>query len=96
MHAARLGFQCLALLETKHLDLPIQDPAGSWLRTVRAGDVPFEEWLDRCVQLDRKLSYFEDSTRIGPGPDRERIEAWSARVQGRRGPGPARSCGCAR
>ena len=56
MHAARLGFQCLALLETKHLDLPIQDPAGSWLRTVRAGDVPFEEWLDRCVQLDRKLS----------------------------------------
>jgi hypothetical protein len=80
MHAARLGFQCLELLETKHLDLPIQGPAGSWLRAVRAGDVPFEEWLDRCVQLDRKMSYFEDYTRIGPGPDRERIESWSARV----------------
>lgn len=44
MHCARLGFQCVELLTTGALALPIQGEPADWLRAVRYGNVPFEEW----------------------------------------------------
>ena len=35
MHCARLGFQCLELLGTGRLELPIQGEPADWLRAVR-------------------------------------------------------------
>ena len=52
MHCARLGFQCIELLTTQQLELPIQGEAADWLRAVRRGDVPFQEWWRKVVDLD--------------------------------------------
>lgn len=36
MHCSRLGFQCIELLTTGRLSLPIQGEPADWLRAVRA------------------------------------------------------------
>lgn len=76
MHCARLGFQCVELLDTKRLQLPIQGEAGDWLRAVRYGEVPFQEWWDRCLDLDKRMSYRQDYTKLPSGPDVDRIQSW--------------------
>ena len=57
MHCARLGFQCLELIQTGGLELPMPNghPTGDWLRALRRGDVSFDEWWDTVLQLDRML-----------------------------------------
>jgi hypothetical protein len=75
MHAARLGFQCLELLRDRRLALPVAGEPGDWLRAVRHGDVPFEDWWRRVLDLDRRLAELLDDPRLPAGPDRERIDA---------------------
>ena len=77
MHCARLGFQGIELLTTGELQLPIQGEPARWLRSVRHGEVPFDEWWDRCLGLDAQLSSLEHDESIRPGPERVRIQAWS-------------------
>lgn len=77
MHAARLGYQCDELLRHGRLTLPMVGEVGDWLRAVRRGEVPFEEWWERVLGLDRLLEIWGDSQRGRPGPDLVRIEAWS-------------------
>lgn len=77
MHCARLGFQGVELLTTRHLDLPIQGEPAEWLRAVRRGDVPFEEWWTRSLELDEQLERLSDDASLPEGPDRARIEQWS-------------------
>jgi hypothetical protein len=77
MHCARLGFQCVELLTTGRLQLPIQGEPARWLRSVRHGDVPFGEWWDRCLGLDAELAAMEHDESIPREPDRTRIESWS-------------------
>lgn len=77
MHAARLGFQCVELLTTRRLHLPIAGEPAEWLRAVRRGDVVFDEWWDRCLDLDGQLERMEGDESLPPGPDRERIATWS-------------------
>lgn len=77
MHAARLGFQCVELLTTGELQLPIQGPEADWLRSVRFGEVPFDEWWDRLLALDAQVESMADDDAVPPGPDRARIEQWS-------------------
>lgn len=77
MHTARLGFQCIELLTTGGLQLPIQGPDADWLRSVRQGDVPFEQWWDRVLALDAQLEQMADDGSLRPGPDRARVERWS-------------------
>ncbi len=83
MHCARLGFQCVELLHTGGLQLPIQGEPADWLRSVRHGEVPFAEWWDRCLGLDAQLAELERDESIRPGPDRTRIESWSVDVHRR-------------
>ena len=77
MHAARLGFQCVELLTTRQLQLPIQGPPADWLRAVRRGDVAFDEWWQRCLALDSELAAMEADERLPTGPDAQRIARWS-------------------
>jgi len=77
MHAARLGFQCIELLTTQRLQLPIQGEPADWLRAVRRGDVAFDEWWQRTLQLDAELEAFETDEDIPPTADQGRITAWS-------------------
>ena len=76
MHAARLGFQCIELMQTQHLELPMTGSAGDWLRAVRRGEVPFGDWFEKVLHLDdvtgRMLSW-ED---IPEGPNLAAIEGW--------------------
>ncbi len=76
MHCARLGFQCLELLSTGKLDLPIQGEPAEWLRAVRYGKVDFDEWWNRSLELDAQLEAIGDDESIRPTPDREKIDAW--------------------
>lgn len=80
MHCARLGFQCIELLTTRHLNLPIQGEPADWLRAVRRGDVSFDEWWTRCLGLDRRLEQLGSSDEGAEGPDRPKIEGWSVRT----------------
>ena len=77
MHCARLGYQGLELLATGRLTLPIEGEHARWLRAVRGGEVPFDEWWARVLDLDARLADQETDETIPPGPDRNRIEEWS-------------------
>ena len=77
MHCARLGFQCVELLTTGRLTLPIPGKIGEWLTAVRRGDVPFDEWWERALSLDSQLAQIEHDASIRAGPDADAIEAWS-------------------
>ncbi len=77
MHAARLGFQCVELLTTRQLQLPIGGEPAEWLRAVRRGEVAFEEWWDRCLALDAQLERMAEDDSLPAGADRERIAEWS-------------------
>jgi hypothetical protein len=76
MHAARLGFQCLELLDTDHLALPMINESGDWLRAVRYGNVSFDDWLTQVHVLDAKMAAALTDDRYREGPDTERIAAW--------------------
>jgi hypothetical protein len=77
MHSARLGFQCLELLTTRRLALPIQGEPAEWLRAVRRGDVPIADWWNRVLTLDAELESLLDDESLPSGPDRDAIESWS-------------------
>jgi uncharacterized protein len=80
MHCARLGYQCIELLTIRALTLPIAGPEADWLRAVRRGDVAFDEWWARCLELDDRLAGLAVDERLPPGPDRGRVEAWCVDV----------------
>lgn len=77
MHAARLGFQCIELLTTGKLELPIPGEPGDWLRDVRYGRVSFEEWFERCIELDEMMKSMLNSSDYREGPDTHTINNWS-------------------
>ncbi len=80
MHCARLGYQCVELLTTGRLQLPIQGEPAEWLRAVRRGDVGFDDWWTRSLELDAILERLARDDTLPAGPDRPRIESWSTRV----------------
>jgi len=80
MHCARLGFQGLELLQTGHLNLPMQGEPAEWLRAVRRGDVSFDEWWNRALRLDAELEALSDDESLPSEPDRTAIAAWSVKT----------------
>jgi hypothetical protein len=77
MHAARLGFQCIELLTTGRLALPIEGEPAEWLLAVRHGTIPFDEWWHRCLDLDTQLGRLADDDRYPAHARRDEIEAWT-------------------
>jgi hypothetical protein len=76
MHCARLGFQGIELLTTGKLALPMEGEPARWLLAVRKGEVGFDEWWSRALELDAELGRLESDDSIPPGPDRPSIDAW--------------------
>jgi uncharacterized protein len=76
-HCVRLGFQCIELRTTGELQLPIQGEPADWLRAVRRGEVPFDEWEARWHALDAELERLAAGDSYSSGPDRARIQQWS-------------------
>jgi hypothetical protein len=77
MHCARLGFQGIELLMTRRLALPIEGEPADWLRSVRRGEVPFDEWWARALAVDAQLGALAGDDTLPAAPDRARIEAWT-------------------
>jgi hypothetical protein len=80
MHCSRLGFQCIEMLTTGRLQLPIEGEPADWLRGVRRGEVSFDTWWERSLALDAVLEAMEQDDSLPAGPDTGRIEAFSTRV----------------
>jgi hypothetical protein len=80
MHAARLGHQCLELLTEGGLELPTRGAPAEWLRAVRKGEVPFDEWWARCLELDAVLERLAGDDTLPATADRARVDAWSVRT----------------
>jgi hypothetical protein len=62
---------------TGGLRLPIEGEPAEWLRAVRRGEVSFDDWWARSLDLDARLELLNDDESLPRGPDRARIEAWS-------------------
>lgn len=82
MHCARLGLQCVELINTGALELPMPEghPAGDWLRSVRRGEIPFDAWWAKVLQLDGTLTmlYNNPPAHLRAEPDYAIIERFSA------------------
>lgn len=83
MHSSRLGFQCLELLQHRHLDLPIRGEPADWLRAVRRGEVPHDEWSARTRSLDDQLEAAMTDDSVPEQADRARIDRWLVDVHQR-------------
>lgn len=83
MHCAWLGFQCLELLSTGKLELPIQGEPADWLRSVRYGRVDFDSWWVRVLELDAHLEVIGRNDSIRPDADTARINGWSVEAHQR-------------
>jgi hypothetical protein len=77
MHAARLGYQCIELLTQQHLQLPIAGAAGDFLRAVRKGEIPFDEWWNTVLDLDARLERLVKSESFRLTPNVQKIYRWS-------------------
>lgn len=77
MHAARLGVQCIELLHTRRLTMPMEGERANWLRAVRNDEVPFDEWWRVVLDLDEQMARLLDDLTIPSGPNDLAIESWS-------------------
>lgn len=74
MHTLRLGWMAAELLSTGKINLPITDRVRlEYLRSVRSGDVPFDEWFDQVQMAYTVLESFKEDTKIPSEPDIEKI-----------------------
>ncbi|HTX00888.1 MAG TPA: hypothetical protein VMD59_19055 [Acidimicrobiales bacterium] len=67
-------------MTTHRLELPMQGEPAAWLRALRRGEVAFDDWWARSLQLDASLEELLSDEALPDGPDRRRIEAWSVRA----------------
>jgi hypothetical protein len=74
MHAARLGYQGLELLETGWLTLPMPEPERSRVMAIRTGDRSFEEAIAEIEAVERRLAEALERTQLPPEPDRAAID----------------------
>src|SRR5207247_7871457 len=56
MHAARLGYQGLELLETGWLTLPLAEPERSRVMAIRTGRRSFDETIAEIDELEQRLA----------------------------------------
>jgi len=76
MHAVRLGYQGLELLQTGRLTLPMPEPTRSRVMAIRLGERSFEEVLTEIDDVERRLSVALDQTALPDEPDREAVDAF--------------------
>jgi hypothetical protein len=76
MHAARLGYQGLELLETGWLRLPMPEPDRSRVMAIRTGERTFAEAIDEIDEVERRLASALERTELPPEPDRGAVDAF--------------------
>jgi hypothetical protein len=78
-HTLRLGYQCMEILNTGGLVLPMrpEDERRIMLRAVLAGRVPFEDWWNRVIALDAAIKAASRTTTVPKEPDRAGMNEFS-------------------
>ena len=76
MHAARLGYQGLELLDTGNLTLPMPEPERSRVMAIRTGERTFDEAIAEIDEVERQLAAALERTRLPGEPDRVAIDAF--------------------
>jgi uncharacterized protein len=76
MHAVRLGYQGLELLETGRLTLPMPEPTRSRVMAIRLGERSFEEVLAEIDEVERRLETALEQTTFPAEPDRAAVDAF--------------------
>ena len=74
MHALRLGYQGLELLESGRLTLPLGEPERSRVMAVRRGEVAFDEVMAEIDEVERRLAAALETTRLPEEPDRQAVD----------------------
>jgi uncharacterized protein len=76
MHAARLGYQGLELLDTGRLTLPMAEPERSRVMAIRTGERSFEEAIAEIEQVERTLAGALERTSLPAAPDRAAVNSF--------------------
>lgn len=61
MHALRLGLQGIEVMTTRHLSEPVPEPHRSLLKSVRAGEVKYDEAVSLIMDSESKLKKLVDA-----------------------------------
>jgi hypothetical protein len=73
MHAARLGYQGLEVLEHGRLTLPMPEPARSRVMAIRRGERSFDEAIAEIEQVERALADALERTTLPERPDADAV-----------------------
>lgn len=76
MHALRIGYQGLELLETGSISLPVREPIRTHLRDVRAGRPPLDAVLAEIDRITERLRAATDEADLAPTADHAAIDAF--------------------
>lgn len=76
MHAARLGYQGLELLESGSLTLPMREPERSRVMAIRTGERTFAEAIDEIAAVEEQLAAALQRTALPEEPDRAAVDAF--------------------
>ncbi len=74
MHAVRLGYQGIELLETGRLTLPLAEPERSRVMAIRTGERTFDEALAEIDEVERRLADALEWTMLPPQPDKVAVD----------------------
>ena len=74
MHAARLGYQGIELLETGRLTLPMPEPDRSSVMAIRTGERSFEETIAEIDEVEQRLASALEQTELPHEPDRLAVD----------------------
>jgi predicted nucleotidyltransferase len=76
MHAVRLGYQCIELLETGGIVLPVPEDPGDLLRGIRNGEYSFEQVVGEIEVLESLMEKAVEKSTIREKPAYDFIENW--------------------
>jgi hypothetical protein len=76
MHATRLGYQGLELLETGRVTLPMPEPTRSRVMAIRLGERSFDEVLAEIDELELRLAAALERTALPDRPERATVDAF--------------------
>jgi hypothetical protein len=74
MHAARLGYQGIELLETGRLTLPMPEPERSRVMAIRTGERTFAEAIAEIDEVEQGLGEALQRSPLPAAPDRAKVD----------------------
>jgi hypothetical protein len=76
MHAARLGYQGLELLETGELTLPMPEPERSRVMAIRTGERTFAQAIAEIGEVEARLADALERSSLPERPDRAAVDGF--------------------